>query len=126
MRLLLAWFLVAVLSNFVCVMSAPAQVDKDAQRVARVKRDVNKIGVDESVNVKLLDDTHLKGRVDEIGDDYFVLIEKKTADTRKVTFAQIKQVGRVIDNPFSNPSTWLGLALIPTIIGFCIWAKGVD
>ena len=119
MRQLLAWFLVAVLSNCVYVMSAPAQVAKDAQRVARVKRDVNKIGVDGNMNVELLDGTHLKGRVDEIGNDYFVLIEKKTADTRKVTFARVKQVGRVSDNPFSNPGTWVGLALIPTIIGFC-------
>jgi hypothetical protein len=120
----LASFLVAVLSNFLCVMSAPAQVD--VQRVAGVKRELNKIGVDENVNVKLLDGTHLRGRVDEIGDDYFVLIEKKTADTRRVTFAQVRQVGRVADNPFSNPGTWVGLALIPTIIGFCIWARGVD
>jgi hypothetical protein len=107
-------------------MSAPAQVDKDVQRVARVKRDVNKIGVDENVDVKLLDGTHLRGRVDEIGDDYFVLIEKKTADTRKVTFAQVKQVGRVVDNPFSDPKVLMGAAFIPIIIGLCIWAKGAD
>jgi hypothetical protein len=125
-RKLLIWILVAALGNLVCVTSASAQVDKDAQRVARVKRDVNKIGFDENVSVKFLDGTHLKGRVNEIGDDYFVLIEKKTADTRKITFAQVKQVGRVADNPFSNPGTWVGLVLIPTIIGFCIWAKGVD
>lgn len=125
-RQLLASFLVAVLSNFLCVMSAPAQVDKDVQRVARVKRDVNKIGVDENVNVKLLDGTQLRGRVDEIGDDYFVLIEKKTADTRKLTFAQVKQIGRVVDNPFSDPKVLMGVAFIPIIIGLCFWAKGAD
>ena len=114
---------VALISS-VCVISAFAQADPDAQRVAKVRKDVNKIGVDERANVRLNDGTVLKGRIKEIGDDYFVLIEKQTADSRQVRFAQVKQVRSVVDNPLSDPSTVLGLALIPAIIVACVMARG--
>ena len=120
------WILVVALAHSAFVTSAPAQIDLDSQRVARIKRNVNKIGVDEKIQVKLLDGTKLKGRIAEIGDDFLVLIENKTGDTRRVTFAQVKQAGQVVDNPFSDPVVWLGVALIPTIIGFAMWAKDKD
>ena len=107
-------------------MVVPAQSNKVAQRIAKVKRTVNEIGFDEKVNVKLMDGSKVKGRISEIGDDFFVLVESKTADSRRLTFAQVSQIGRVIDNPFSDPKTILGLALIPTIIGFCFWARNKD
>lgn len=124
MKLTLMLIMVVALISFVCVDSAFAQADSDAQRVAKVKRAVNKIGVDEKVNVRLMDGTVLKGRTTEIGDDYFVLIDKQTADPRLVRFAQVKQVRSVVDNPLSDPAAVLGLALIPAIIVACVMARG--
>ena len=104
-------------------MVVPAQSNKDAQRVAKMKRTVNKIGVDEKIEVKLLDGSKIKGRITEIGDQYFVLIADKTGDTRRLTYGQVKQAGPSVDTPFNDPKGWLAIALIPAIIGLSFWAK---
>ena len=123
-RKLLTFTLATWLISFGCVTSAPAQTDKDAQRLAKVKHAINKIGIDESTNVSLQDGTKLKGRIVEIGEDYLVLVEKKTANSNRISFAQVKQVKSVVANPLGDPAVLLGLALIPTIIGLSILAKG--
>jgi len=89
-----------------------------------VKRAVNKIGIDENVKVTLLEGTKLKRRINEIGSDYFVVVEKKTANSNRISFAQVKQVKSLVDNPLGDPAVVLGLALIPTIIGLSILSKG--
>lgn len=124
MKLRLMSILVVGVLTFICAVPVFAQADQDAQRVAKVKRDVTKIGVDERANVRFMDGTVLKGRINEIGDDYFVLIDKRTADARLVRFAQVKQVRSVVDNPFSDPAVVLGIALIPAIIVACVMARG--
>ena len=43
-----------------------------------------------------------------------------------IGFAQVKQVGRVGENAFSDPGMWVGIALIPAIIGLCFGAKNKD
>jgi len=120
----LASMLTVVVVSLGCVTSASAQTDKDAQRLAKLKHAVNRIGIDENAKVSLQDGTKLKGRIVEIGEDYFVLVEKKTANSNRISFAQVKQVKSVVDNPLGDPAVLLGLALIPTIIGLSILAKG--
>jgi hypothetical protein len=124
MKLALICILAFAVISPVCVISVAAQADADAQRIAKVKKDVNKIGVDERVNVRIMDGTVIKGRIKEIGDDYFVLIEKRTADSRMLRFAQVKQVRSVVDNPLSDPAVVLGLALIPVIIVAAVMSRG--
>jgi hypothetical protein len=124
MRLTLILILAFAVISPVCLISVAAQADPDAQRIAKVKKDVNKIGVDERVNVRIVDGTVIKGRIKEIGDDYFVLIEKQTADSRMLRFAQVKQVRSVVDNPLSDPAVVLGLALIPVIIVAAVMSRG--
>jgi hypothetical protein len=124
MNRLLVCGLAALVINLVCAPSAPAQSDKEAQRVYKVKHDVDKIGTDENVKVTLLDGTKLKGRISEIGADYFVVVEKKTANPNRISFAQVKQVKSIVDNPLGDPAVLLGLALIPAIIGLAVLTKG--
>ena len=121
---LLACMVAALAINFAFVTSVPAQTDKDAQRLASVNHAVNKIGIDENVRVALLDGTKLKGRINEIGSDYFVVVEKKTANPNRVSFAQVKQVKSIVDNPLGDPAVVLGVVLLPTIIGLSILARG--
>jgi small nuclear ribonucleoprotein (snRNP)-like protein len=116
------WILVVALTHLSFVTS-PAQVDKEVLRIAKIKGNVNKIGIDEKIQIKLLDGTKLKGRLTEIGDQYFVLIEDKSGDTRRITFAQAKQAGREVDTPFNDPKGWLAVALIPATIGISILVK---
>jgi len=104
----------------------PAQTQADAERIAKVKRTVNKIGSDANVNIKFLDGRTAKGRITVIGDSSFVLVNKKMTDSMTIGFAQVKEVGRVGDNAFSDPAMWVGIAMIPAIIGLCLWARNKD
>ena len=85
MKRLLKGLFSSLLVSLVCVASTPAQADKESQRVDRVKHQVNKIGVDENVEVRLSDSTELKGRISVIGSDFFVLVDRKTGDLRQPT-----------------------------------------
>jgi len=123
MKKLLTLIFSIMLVNFTCATLMPAQTDKDAQRLAKVKHAVNKIGIDENARVSLQDGTKLKGRIAEIGEDYFVLVEKKTANSNRISFTQVKQVKPVVDNPLGDPAVVLGLALLPTIIVLAVLAK---
>ena len=61
-----------------------------------------------NARVSLQDGTKLKGRIAEIGEDYFVLVEKKTANSNRISFAQVKQVKPVVDNPLGDPAVVRG------------------
>ena len=114
----------AVLITAVCMNCAHAQ--GDVRRVEKVKNKVSSIGVDQNVTVTLLDSTKLKGRVDQIGDDYLILIDKRTADSRKVTFAQVKDVRLVSDNPFGDPRVLMGIAFLAVLTPLVIMSIGRD
>src|SRR5437773_5512786 len=126
MKRLLKSLFGALLISFVCVASTRAQADKESQRVDKVKHQVSKIGVDENVEARLSNSTKLKGRISVIGDDYFVLVDRKTADTTTLNFAQVKQISTTLDNPFSDPAVLIGLAFIPLIVVACVLAKRAD
>jgi hypothetical protein len=126
MKKLLIPIVSALIINLSVATIVPGQTQADAERIAKVKRTVNKIGSDVNVNVKFLDGSTAKGRVTIIGDTSFVLVNKKTTDSMTIGFAQVKQVGRVGDNAFSDPGMWVGLAMIPAIIGLCLWARNKD
>lgn len=122
--------LIAVVSglmiNLAIAVSAPGQAQADSERIAKVKRTVNKIGTDANVNVRFLDGSTAKGRITMIGDTSFVLVNKKTTDSMTIGFAQVKEVARVGDNALSDPGMWIGIAMIPAIIGLCFWARNKD
>jgi len=104
----------------------PAQVQADSERISKVKRTVNGIGSDASVNVKFVDGSMAKGRITIIGDTSFVLVNKKTTDSVTISYAQVKEVRRAGDNALTDRGMWLGIALIPAIIGLCFWARNKD
>jgi hypothetical protein len=126
MRHLLISIVGALMINFSVATIVPGQTQAELERIAKVKRTVNKIGSDANVNVKFLDGSTAKGRITIIGDNSFVLVNKKTTDSMTIGFAQVKQVGRVGDNALSDPGMWLGIAMIPAIIGLCFWARNKD
>ena len=121
---ILAVVLVGLAINFACATSAPAQASKEVQRIQRLGREINIIGIGENVWVKTLDGTKLKGHINEIGDDYFVVADNKTGNVTRLRFAQVKQVKTVAKKPFSDPAVWLGITLLPVIIALSVLAKG--
>ena len=126
MKEITAGMIAALVISLVCVTPTPAQAGKESQRVDKVKRQVNKIDVDENVEVRLTDSSRLKGQISIIGDDYFVLVDRKTGDATTLRFAQVKQIRKVLDNPFSDPALLVGIAIIPVIIVLSVLAKGAD
>ena len=126
MKKILTSVLVALLVICTIATVMPAQSKADVQRIAKVRRTVNQIGADENVSVKFLDGSSVKGRITVIGDTSFILLKKKTTDSMTINFAQVKRVRRSGSNEFADPGMWLGIALIPTIIGFAIWARNKD
>ena len=117
---------IVVLLTLSLVAIVPGQTQADSERIAKVKRTVNKMGIDANVNVKFVDGSVAKGRITIIGDSSFVLINKKTTDSMTIGFAQVKQVSRAGDNALSDRGMWLGIAMIPAIIGLCLWARNKD
>ena len=126
MRLLLLSLLSVSMLNVSVATVGPTQIASDVEHIAKIKQTVNKIGSDENVNVTLLDGTTVKGRITVIGDTSFILIRKKTTDSLTINFAQVKQVRRTGSNPLSDPGVWVGMTLIPVIIGFAFWARNKD
>ncbi len=121
---LVACALAALLINLACVISTPAQSGKETERIQKVGRDINRIGIGENVRVKTLDGAKLKGHINEIGEDYVVVADNKTGNVTRVAFAQVKQVKTIEDAPFSDPRVWTGLAFIPVIIAAAFLARG--
>jgi hypothetical protein len=126
MRRILVLPVIVMLLTVSFVAIVPGQTQADSERIAKVKRSVNKIGIDANVNVKFVDGSVAKGRITIIGDSSFVLVNKKTTDSMTIGFAQVKQVSRAGDNALSDRGMWLGIAMIPAIIGICLWARNKD
>ena len=74
--------------------SVRAQTVTDAQIVERARAGVKKVGVgrDARVEVKLRDNTKVKGYVSAAGEDSFTVIDQKTGATRTVAYADVTHV----------------------------------
>jgi hypothetical protein len=69
------------------------------QSVAKIKREISKLGVEAAVIVKLYDGRKLSGRIGEIGEDSFVLRAPVKGDRTAtltnrivITYSEVKQV----------------------------------
>jgi hypothetical protein len=119
----------ACLISFVCVIQISANAGSGKQDQAeKVKAKIAKIGTGPKarVKVKLKDGTSLQGHINKIEDNGFELIADKSGTVNSVSYTDVSQVKTVVENPFSDPKVWLGLALIPAIIVIAVVAKGVD
>jgi hypothetical protein len=126
MRRLFISVVTALLINCLVATIVPGQTQADSERIAKVKRTVNRIGSDAKVNIKFVDGSIGKGRITIIGDDSFVLLNNKTTDSVTISYAQVKEVRCAGDNALADRGMWLGIALIPAIIGLCFWARNKD
>lgn len=92
----LAFGLWIVVLNLFFSTSAFAQStqDKDAKFTAKVKANIQKLGQgkDVRVQVKLKNGTKLKGHIDQINQDSFVVINDATGTATEVPYSETKQV----------------------------------
>ncbi|HEX9422895.1 MAG TPA: hypothetical protein VF899_06605 [Pyrinomonadaceae bacterium] len=75
-------------------IAASSNAEKGGGFAGKVKLGVEKLGSgrDTSVEVKLRDKTRLKGYVNEIGENEFVVTDVKTDASNKVAYADVKQI----------------------------------
>lgn|ERR1051325_4034091 len=95
-RRLISLLVCEALILFVCSTSVTAgsREDKAARNAQKVKVAVGKLGTGPSarVEVKLQDKTKLKGYIDQIADDHFVVISDNTGAATAIPYPQVKQV----------------------------------
>ena len=120
MKKLLILGLSVLLVNVIGVASASAQADKESQRAFKVKHDVEKIGIGDDVEVKLRDGTKTRGRISAIGDDQFIVSDKKGADTT-IAFSDVKRVIKSEGSTGSQLKTLgLGAGLLAGVLALIV------
>jgi len=96
MKKLLTMMVASLVVSAVSVrpVAASSNAEKEARFAGKVKLGVEKLGSgrDTSVEVKLRDKTRLKGYVNEIGENEFVVTDVKTDASNKVAYADVKQI----------------------------------
>ncbi len=94
--------------------SVGAQTGTDMQRAAQTRTKVDKLGVgrDARVEVKLRDNTKLKGYVSAASADSFTVTDAKTGAAQTLAYADVMQVKK----PGSGVSarTWIILGAVAT------------
>ena len=88
---LLTLTLAVVTIYLVCQRSTPAQTDKQAAQFSHVKHEVEKLGFDAKVEVRLQDGSTLKGRISGIAEDQFVITDKHGTAT-KIPYSNARRV----------------------------------
>lgn len=107
--------LIGLVINLACATSVPATTaaEKETRFAEKVKAHISQLGIGPQarIEVKLRDNTKLKGYVSEIGEQYFVITNPATGAATPVPYPQVKQAK---GNHLS--STAQGLILLGAII----------
>jgi hypothetical protein len=98
--------------------------EKEARETADAKARIAKLGMLAEVEVKLRDKTKLKGFVQQIADDHFVISDSRSNATAKVAYAQVKKVKQVKDHHRSDIKM-SGIAVGVLLVLFT-WANMTD
>ena len=100
---------------FLCAgtLVATSREEKEARLAADVQSGIIKLGTGPTarVEVKLRDKKKIKGYVQEIAEDYFVVVNDRTGVTTTIAYPQVKQVKG------NNLSTGAKFAIFVLIMG---------
>jgi hypothetical protein len=98
--------------------SVGAQSAGDSQAVEKIRTKVQKIGVggNARVEVKLRDNTLLKGFISDSGQDSFTVVDSKTGSTRTVSYADTSTVKKAGSGLSTKSWIILGSAVVGAAI----------
>jgi hypothetical protein len=92
----LSLILIGLILNLAFYSTARANpnLEKESKFALKVKTAVTKLGVgqDARIEVKLRDKTKIKGYVDEVRENSFVVVDEKTNTATEIPYLQAKQV----------------------------------
>ena len=93
------------------------KAEKDTKTLAQVKADISKhgTGAKASVRVKMKDGQTLKGFIEQVGSDDFVLRESETSTPRTIAYANVSNVTGKGPSTFVKVLFWVGVV---AVVGF--------
>jgi hypothetical protein len=105
------------------LQSVGAQSGADGQRATMARVKIQKVGLgrDARIEVKLLDNTKLKGHLSAAEQDSFTVIDSKTGASRTIAYAEVAQVKK--PGGGLSPLTWgiiTGAAAAAIIVGITV------
>ena len=95
-RFTVLMLMMGLLSAGVIFETAHAQTSRGAELAAKSRAKVARIGVGQTakVEVKLRDESRIKGYVSELQQDSFTVVERDTGGTRNIAYADALEVKR--------------------------------
>lgn len=107
---------------------AKSKEERAAEFALKVKADIVKLGSgpDTRVEVKLRDNTKLKGYVSRIGDESFVIADAKTGATTEVPYPNVTQAKGKNLSTGATIAIAVGLAVGATILVLVLIAAAAD
>ena len=111
--IMLAGILLSVAFGF---QPVHAQTGKDDQLAAKARADISKSGTgkDARVEVRMRDDSRLKGYISEAGQDTFTITDAKTGASRTVAYADVSQVRK--QGGGLSTRTWIILGAVAAAV----------
>jgi hypothetical protein len=100
-----------------------AQTVKELQATEKARAGVLKLGVGQTarVEIKLRDQTKVKGYVSEAAQDTFTVIDQKTGTSQTLSYADVAEVKKPGGGPSSR--TWIilgGVAAAAVVVGIIV------
>jgi len=100
-----------------------AQTAKELQAIEKARVSVLKLGVGETsrVEIKLKDETKVRGYISQAGQDTFTVTDRKSGTSQTLSYADVAEVKK----PGSGPSTrtWVilgGVAAAAVVVGIIV------
>ena len=96
--------------------------DKHTEKIRKYIKTLKRWDVGDPVTVKLNDGTTLKGRISEVADDYFVVIDRKTRQSSSIDYTQVDEIREGM-----GTRTKIGIAFggaVLAIVGICAATHG--
>ena len=99
---------------------------KEAFAAAKARERIESTGAGERVEVKLRDGTKVKGRIGELADEHFTVVDRKTGAETAVRYEQVKSVqNRFIPKRLKVASLVIIGAVTPVFVAAAVvLAKG--
>lgn len=104
------------------VEDAVQEARPDDTRAEKVRMDVMKLGVGEKarVEIKLRDNSKLKGYIGETGDDSFTVLDTKNGSNQSIAYAEVEKVKKTGGGSSSRSWIILGAAAVGALATWMI------
>jgi hypothetical protein len=121
-RFIILTLVMGLFSAGVNFKTAQAQTSRDAELAAKARAKVARIGVGQNtkVEVKLRDQSRIKGYISEVQQDSFSVVERETGVSRSVAYADAMEVKRSSGGLSTKSWAIIGAAAAGAIVTWII------